>query len=323
MKRFAYDFERELVELESEIEKIQKKPSLTEEEERYLEELRKTREEIFKKTYSNLTPWQRVQLARHPQRPTTSFFIGRIFSRFTPINSDGRFPDDPAVICGIATYKGLEIAVAGIEKGSDSRERQRRRFGMPLPEGYYKFIRLLETAESLNLPVVTFVDTPGAFPGIEAEERGQALAIAKSIRKMLFVEVPTVSFIIGEGGSGGAIAMACADRIFVLENAYYSIISPEGCASILFRDEKLAPSAAAMLKLTARELKELGLIHGVVEEPYGSAARDPEKTSENIDSILSSVLQELTKKDVGQLLAERHSFFLDLKAVRRMEAGQI
>ncbi|MCX7831962.1 MAG: acetyl-CoA carboxylase carboxyltransferase subunit alpha [Actinobacteria bacterium] len=312
MKRFAFDFENELINLESEIDRLKSIKQLSKEDSRKLEELEKIYSEVYRKTYSNLTPWNRVQLARHPYRPTSLFYINRLFKGLQEIKADRRYPDDLSLVCFIGEYKGKKTAIAGIEKGADSRERQKRRFGMPLPEGYYKFIRLLEIAEQLKIPVITFVDTPGAYPGIEAEEKGQALAIARSIQKMLFVKVPTVSFVIGEGGSGGAIALACADRIYVLENAYYSVISPEGCASILFHDEKRAPEAAELLKLTADDLFKLKLIHGIVKEPLGSAYRHPEETLRNIDKTLENALQEISSKDVEQLLKERHQFFINI-----------
>lgn len=312
MKRFAFDFENELINIESEIDRLKSLKQLSKEDSQKLEELEKIYPEVYRKTYSNLTPWNRVQLARHPYRPTSLFYIKRLFKQLQEIKADRRYPDDLSIVCFIGEYKGRKVAIAGIEKGADSRERQKRRFGMPLPEGYYKFIRLLEVAERLRLPVVTFVDTPGAYPGIEAEEKGQALAIARSIRKMLFVKVPTVSFVIGEGGSGGAIALACADRIFVLENAYYSVISPEGCASILFHDEKKAPLAAELLRLTADDLLRLKLIHGIVKEPLGSAYRNPEETLRNVDETLESALQEIASKDIEELLKERHQFFLNI-----------
>lgn len=317
MRRFAYEFEAELVNIEIEIEQLERKEELTKREKEHLENLRKAHKEIFKRTYENLTPWQKVQLARHPYRPTASFYISRLFSDFQPINSDRRYPDDPSIVCGFAKYKNIEVVVAAVEKGADSRERQRRRFGMPLPEGYYKFIRALDIAESLKMPVITFVDTPGAYPGIEAEERGQALAIARAIKKMLFVKVPTVSIIIGEGGSGGAIALACANRIYILENAYYSVISPEGCASILFHDEKMAPAAAAILKLTAEDLLNLGLVHGIVKEPFGSAYRNPEQAAKNVDSVLEASLAELVGKNIDFLIEERIRFFMNMEKIRK------
>ncbi len=310
MKKFAYDFERELVFVESEIEKLQSSESADERSRKKLEELLKKREELFYQTYSDLDPWKRVLLARHPYRPGPSYYLKKLFSEFYEINSDGRFPQDPAVICGFAFFRGREVAVAAIDKGSDLKERQRKRFGMPLPEGYYKFIRLLKIAERRQLPVVTLVDTPGAYPGMEAEERGQAFAIANSIKEMLFVKTPTVAFITGEGGSGGALAMAVADRIYVFENAYYSVISPEGCASILFHDEKRASDAARVLKLTAEELFSLGLIHGIVREPFGSAYRNPEAAVKSLADTLENALDELDKMNIEQIVYERHEFFL-------------
>lgn len=317
MKRFAYDFENELVNLEEEIRRLEGKDNLSPEEREHLKCLKEKLPELFSQTYGNLTPWQRVLLARHPYRPTSLFYLKRLFKEFKELKNLSGLPDDPAIICGFGYFKGLKVGVAAVEKGSDTRERQVRRFGMPLPEGYYKFIRFLETAESLQLPVITLVDTPGAFPGIEAEERGQALAIARSIQKMLSVKTRTVSVIIGEGGSGGAIALATADRVFVFENAYYSVISPEGCASILFHDEKYAPEAASALKLTAEDLYELGLIHGVIKEPEGSAYRDPNTAAKLLEEALLTALNELNKLDLERVISERFNFYLNLPKLRR------
>lgn len=313
LKRFAYDFEQKLLNLELEIAKLREKEANSEGEILKLKELESEYEKLFKETYSNLTPWQRVLLARHPYRPTASFYIKKLFKDFKEINGDRRLPDDPAIICGFGIFEDMEVAVGAIEKGADTKEKQRRRFGMPLPEGYYKFIRLIKLAERFDRPIITLVDTPGAYPGLEAEERGQALAIAFAIKEMINAKVPTLSVIIGEGGSGGALAMATADRVFVFENAYYSVISPEGCASIIFHTEKEAPKAAEILKLTAEDLLSLGLIHGIVKEPLGSAYRNPEEAAENLRNTIKSSLCELVKIPKDELLKKRKEFYLKVK----------
>lgn len=309
MKKSALDFEKELVVLEEKIAELENRNNLSPDEQKTLAELKEAHRKLFQQTYSNLTPWQKVQLARHPNRPTASFYVKKLFTELEEINR----PLDPALICGLANFKGQKIALAFVEKGSTVREKQEHRFGMPGPEGYAKFCQLIEVAESLRLPVITLIDTPGAYPGIEAEEKGQAAAIAASIETMLFARVPTIAVIIGEGGSGGAMALAAADRIYVMENAYYSVISPEGCSSILFRDEKQAPLAATLLKLTAENLASLGLIHGIIPEPPGSAARDPDSAAEMLAGTLQKTLEELLAMEVDALLSARHSFFLEMR----------
>lgn len=309
MKKFVLDFERDLVALEEKIAELESRDKLSPDEQRTLFELKKIYEKVFQETFSNLTPWQRVQLARHPNRPTASFYVKKLFNGFEEINR----PVDPALICGLANFKGQRVALAFVEKGGTARERQQHRFGMPGPEGYAKFLQLIEVAESLRIPVITLIDTPGAYPGIEAEERGQAAAISRSIEAMLFARIPTVAVIIGEGGSGGAMALAAADRIYIMENAYYSVISPEGCSSILFRNEKQAPLAAALLKLTAADLVSLGLVHGIIPEPPGSAARDPDSAAEVLAETLKKALEELLELETEALLAARHSFFLEMR----------
>jgi acetyl-CoA carboxylase carboxyl transferase subunit alpha len=309
MKKFAYDFEKELVALEEKIAELETLEKLTPEQERILAELKSIYPKVFAETYSNLTPWQKVQLARHPNRPTAIFYVKRLFSNFESLNR----PYDPALACGLAEFNGIRVAIAFVEKGSNLRERQLHRFGMPGPEGYERFCQLIEVAESLRIPIITLVDTPGAYPGVEAEEKGQAAAIAKSIERMLFATVPTVAVIIGEGGSGGAIALSAADRIYIMENAYYSVISPEGCASILFRDEKMAPVAASLLKLTAQDLLSFGLVHGIIPEPLGSAARDPEKAADLLGEVLQKSLAELLTVDTDTLLKARNKFFLEMR----------
>jgi len=271
-------------------------------------ELRKFQKEYrekLKEFFKNLTPWERVQLARHPQRPHTSDYIEMIFEDFHKLHGDRFCGDDPAVIAGVGYFYGKPVAIIGHEKGRDTKERMRRNFGMPNPEGYKKAVRIMKLAEKFGLPLVTFVDTPGAFPGIEAEEHNQAKAIADSIYTMAYLKVPTVSFIIGEGGSGGALALAVADRVYMLENAVYSVISPEGCAAILWKDQKAVEKAAEALKLTAEDLLKLDVIDGIVPEPKGAAHIEPLATARMIKFCLRKTLKELTEKNLETLLEER------------------
>ena len=243
------------------------------------DELRRLQKEYKSKVrefFKNLTPWERVQIARHPQRPHTRDYVELIFDNFHELHGDRFCGDDPSIVAGIGYFYGKPVAVIGHEKGRDTKERMKRNFGMTNPEGYKKANRVMKLAEKFGLPVVTFVDTPGAFPGVEAEEHNQSKAIADSIYTMAYLKVPTVSVIIGEGGSGGALALAVADRVYMLENSVYSVISPEGCAAILWKDQKAVERAAEALKLTARDLLELGVIDGVIPEPYGAAHVEPE-----------------------------------------------
>lgn len=309
MKKFAYDFEEKLYLVEQEIKELEQKDELTDEERARLESLKEKLPRLVNKTYSNLTPWQRVQLARHPYRPKGMDFIENVFEDFERISGDRRMKDDPAVVCGIGWMGEKKYAVAAVDKGRGSKERMEKNFGMPLPEGYYKFIRLIGLAESLQIPLVTFVDTPGAFPGLEAEERGQAWAIASSIRAMIFARIPTVSFLVGEGGSGGALALSVADRIYAFENAYFSVISPEGCASILFHDEKRAPEAAEKLRLTANDLHKLGIIHGIIEEKDGSLHRNPAHGYMAVRQILENEFPVIEAMDTEERLKHRLEFF--------------
>ena len=272
------------------------------------DELRKLQKEYKSKIrefFKNLTPWERVQIARHPQRPHTRDYVELIFDNFHELHGDRFCGDDPSIVAGIGYFYGKPVAVIGHEKGRDTKERMKRNFGMTNPEGYKKANRIMKLAEKFGLPVVTFVDTPGAFPGVEAEEHNQSKAIADSIYTMAYLRVPTVSIIIGEGGSGGALALAVADRVYMLENSVYSVISPEGCAAILWKDQKAVERAAEALKLTARDLLELSVIDGVIPEPYGAAHVEPESTARVVKFCLKRTLKELTSKPVELLLKER------------------
>ncbi len=245
---------------------------------------------IKKDIYENLTPWQRVQIARHPKRPYTLDYIEMITTDFIEIHGDRHFADDKALICGLATIDGERVVVMGHQKGRDTKENLERNFGSAHPEGYRKAMRVMDMAEKFNLPIVTFIDTPGAYPGIGAEERGQAEAIAYNLREMADLKTPIIVFIIGEGGSGGALGIGVGDKVYVLENAYYSVISPEGCAAILWKERARSPDAALALKLTARDLFDMKIIDGIIREPLGGAHRNPQETAENIKKIIKKDL---------------------------------
>jgi acetyl-CoA carboxylase carboxyl transferase subunit alpha len=263
------------------------------------------REDIF----SNLTRWQTVQLARHINRPFTTDYIRLIFTDFIELHGDRKFADDHAIVAGLARLDGHPVMVIGHQKGRDTKEKVFRNFGMPNPEGYRKALRLMEMAERFHLPIITFVDTPGAFPGIGAEERGQAEAIARNLLEMSRIHSPIVVVVTGEGGSGGALAIAVGDRILMLEHSIYSVISPEGCAAILWSDGTKGEVAAEALKPTARDLKELGVIDEIVSEPPGGAHRNHEATARNVHEAIARNLRELKDLPMGKLLAGRYDKF--------------
>ena len=260
--------------------------------------------------YARLTPWQRTQVARHPERPHFRRLVDGLFDDFLPLAGDRAFADDQAIIGGFATFQGRSVVVIGHAKGEDTASRLKHNFGMARPEGYRKAIRLMDLADRFGLPVITLVDTPGAFPGIDAEARGQAEAIARSTDKCLSLGVPIIAVIVGEGGSGGAIALAAANRILMFEHAIYSVISPEGCASILWRGADRAPEAAEAMKVTAAHLLDLGIVHRIVYEPQGGAHRDPGETIKRLSLALRAELDELTFLSADELRTERRKFFL-------------
>lgn len=307
MRKTYLSFESEIKRLEEEISALSKKTERTSEEERKLLALQESLKAELVKAYSNLTPFQKVEVARHPQRPKTLDFILAVFSDFVELHGDRLFGDDPAVVGGLATLDKYKVMVVGHQKGKTTRENLERNFGMPNPEGYRKAQRLMRLAARFNLPVVTFLDTPGAYPGVGAEERGQAWAIAECLALMSDLPVPIVSIGIGEGGSGGALAFSLADRLYLLENAYYSVITPEGCAVILWKDRNQAPSAAEALKLTASDLWKLGLIDGIIPEPPGGAHRFPEFVFEKTRNVLLNSLAKLLKLDEKTLIAKRQT----------------
>lgn len=308
MKRFAYEFEKPLVELETKLEELKKlKPAEKEDIASQISYLEKQVEKLRQRTYSNLTPWQKVQMARHPDRPRTNDYIEAIFAEFIELHGDRSFSDDSSIIGGFARLDDIRVMVIGHQKGRNTKENVQRNFGMPHPEGYRKSLRLLRLANKFRLPVVTFVDTPGAYPGIGAEERGQAIAIAQNLMEISMLEVPVIVTNIGEGGSGGALAIGFGDRIIMLENSYYSVITPEGCASILWDDSGNVEDAAEALGLTADKLLELGIIDVVVREPLGGAHHGPALVARNLKKELLRALEELSKVDPRTLTGERYT----------------
>jgi acetyl-CoA carboxylase carboxyl transferase subunit alpha len=300
------DFERPVLELEQKIQELRDHAAAQGVDARgELEDLERKADELRREVYANLTPIQRVQLARHPRRPYTLDYIERIFTQWTELHGDRHFADDPAVLGGLAFLDASPLMVIGQQKGRDTKENLLRRFGMPNPEGYRKALRLMKTAERFHVPVVTLVDTPGAYPGLGAEERGQAEAIAVNLREMARLETPIVTAVIGEGGSGGALAIAVADVVLMFENSVYSVISPEGCASILWRDGKKSALAADALKLTAEDLSRLRVVDGVLPEPLGGAHRDPEAAAVTLAEALRGHLRELSGVSGRELVDRR------------------
>lgn len=304
------DFEKPIIELERKVEEL--KGFTTREDlgmSGELERLEAKLAQIKKEIYENLTPWQRVQLARHPKRPYTLDYIEMIMTDFIELHGDRHFADDKAIVGGLAALNGGKIMVIGHQKGRDTKENLVRNFGSAHPEGYRKAIRLMKMAEKFSLPVVTFIDTPGAYPGIGAEERGQAEAIAYNLREMATLRIPIIIFVIGEGGSGGALGIGVGDKIYVLENAYYSVISPEGCAAILWKERARSPDAAKSLKLTAKDLLEMGIIDGIIKEPLGGAHRNPQGTAESIKTAIKKDLEILKKIPKDKLIEMRYEKF--------------
>jgi acetyl-CoA carboxylase carboxyl transferase subunit alpha len=269
-------------------------------------------DKLLKDTFARLTPWQKTQVARHPERPHFKDYVAALFDEFVPLAGDRAFGDDQAIIGGFASFRGRKIMVLGHEKGDDTASRLRHNFGMGKPEGYRKAIRLVELADRFGLPIITLVDTSGAFPGIQAEERGQAEAIARSTEACLNAGVPIVSAIVGEGGSGGAVALAAGNRVLMFEHAIYSVISPEGCASILWRTADRAPEAAEAMRITAQDLKSFGVIDDIVPEPLGGAHRDRATAIESLGGALSSALGDLASLNPADLRKDRQSKFLKM-----------
>ena len=308
------DFEKPLAEIEGKAEELRAMARQNEEMdvEKEAENLDLKAQEILADLYNNLTPWRKCQIARHPERPHCKDYIKALFSEFVPLAGDRNFADDQAVIGGLARFGDKPIVVIGHEKGSDTKSRIERNFGMARPEGYRKAIRLMELADKFGLPVITLVDTPGAYPGKGAEERGQSEAISRSTEKCLQIGVPFISIIIGEGGSGGAVAFATANKVAMLEHSIYSVISPEGCASILWKDAEKMREAAEALRLTAEDLYSLGVSDQIIKEPLGGAHRNPEQAIESVKVAIDSMLSVLKSKKPKDLINERRKKFLKL-----------
>ena len=309
--RHFLDFEKPIAALEGKVEELRHMSSdgsinIADE----IGKLQTRIERELKTTYEKLGPWEKVQVARHPDRPRVSTIINQLFEDFTPLAGDRNYAEDYAVIGGMARFRGQAVMVMGTEKGSTTEERIKRNFGMARPEGYRKAARLMDLAGRFGLPVLSFVDTAGAYPGRGAEERGQAEAIATSIRACLRLRSPMVASIIGEGGSGGAIALATANKVLMLEHSIYSVISPEGCASILWRSGEMAKDAAAALRLTAQDLLELGVIDSIINEPMGGAHREPSVTMDRLAEAVDAALSDLVMNDEMDLKAQRRKKFL-------------
>ena len=312
MKISYLDFEKPISELEAQTQKLtethEKNKNLDISKE--LSQLEGKTEKLLHEIYDNLNAWQISQVSRHPQRPYTLDYIEKLFIDFEELHGDRAFADDPAIVGGLASFEGIPVMVIGHQKGRDVKERQFRNFGMPKPEGYRKALRLYRLAEKFNVPIVTLIDTPGAYPGINAEERGQSEAIARNLYVMAELKVPIIGIVIGEGGSGGALALGVVDHLIMLQFATYSVISPEGCASILWKSADKASTAAETLGITATRLKELGLIDTILPEPLGGAHRNPNQLMETVRKSLKEHLTKLQKKSLKQLLDLRYERLL-------------
>ena len=309
------EFERDIKSLEEEIEKLKdpfKKEGLTEVETDKINQIQAEIDDKLKTSYANLNEWQKTQVARHEERPKAKFFIENLFKNFINLSGDRHFSEDEAVLAGFAEFEGRSVLVLGQEKGEDLDSRLKRNFGMMRPEGYRKCVRLMKLANKFNIPVISFVDTPGAYPGIGAEQRGQAEAIASSIECSMLLEVPIISVIIGEGGSGGAIALASANKVLMFENAIYSVISPEGCASILWRDPSKSLEAAKAMKLTANELLKMQIIDEIIKEPVGGAHRNREQAVLSTKKVLIKYLEEFKKYTRTEIFEQRREKFLNI-----------
>jgi acetyl-CoA carboxylase carboxyl transferase subunit alpha len=315
------EFEKPLRDVEEKIEKLAAsgggKPTAQDE----IRKLRMKLAQLEHELYGKLTPWQRTQLARHPQRPSTLDYIGEIFHDFLEFHGDRSFGDDRAIVGGFARFNDRSVMVIGHQKGKTLKERMQRNFGMPNPEGYRKALRLMKMAEKFGRPIVTFIDTPGAYPGIGAEERGQAEAIARNLYAMSRLTVPIISIVIGEGGSGGALALGVSDRILMLEHGVYSVISPEGCAAILWDDPAKVPDAASALKMTAQDLVDLHIVDEVIPEPLGGAHREPRAVHDRVAKALTNQLFHLTDLSQDQLLAQRDHKYRRMGAVSGLATG--
>jgi acetyl-CoA carboxylase carboxyl transferase subunit alpha len=304
-------FEEPLVELRRRIEELAEYPAGSGQE-RELERLRATLRKQTADTYSNLSRWQKTQVARHQDRPYTLDYIERLMTDWVEVHGDRAFKDDPAIVAGFATFRGRSVAVIGHEKGRDTKERIHRNFGQPRPEGYRKALRVMHLAEKFRRPILTFIDTAGAYPGIGAEERGQAEAIARNLFEMARLAVPIVVTVTGEGGSGGALALGVGNRVFILEYGTYSVISPEGCAAILWKDQEKKAEAAEAMRLTAPDLLALGVVDAVIPEPLGGAHTDPAETCRRVGDTVAVALAELERQRPDELIESRYQRFRSL-----------
>ncbi len=316
------DFEKPIIDLENRLEQLRRiddgtDKNLREEIAKLDKKIVKIRKEIF----SNLTRWQITQLARHPNRPYMLDYVNYCFKNFLEIHGDRAFRDDPPVVCGFGELEGEKALIIGQQKGRNTTEKIRRNFGMANPEGYRKALRVMKLAEKFRLPVITFIDTPGAFPGIGAEERGQSEAIARNLLEMARLQTPILVAVLGEGGSGGALALGVGDEILMMEYAIYSVISPEGCASILWRDTARAETAAEMMKITATDLKKFGIVDRIVPEPLGGAHRDHKAAADALKVALVETLSALRSFSIPQLLDRRYAKFRDIGQIKRKTGG--
>ncbi|HET9511236.1 MAG TPA: acetyl-CoA carboxylase carboxyltransferase subunit alpha [Sphingomonas sp.] len=305
------DFEKPIAELQGRIDELRETASSPELDiDAEVSRLQAKSDKMLRDTYARLTPWQKTQVARHPERPHLKDYIAALVDDFMPLGGDRAFADDQAIIGGLGTFRGRKVMVIGHEKGDDTASRLRHNFGMGKPEGYRKAIRLMKLADRFGLPVLTLVDTSGAFPGVQAEERGQAEAIARSTEACLEIGVPLIAAIVGEGGSGGAVALATGNVVLMFEHAVYSVISPEGCASILWRTADKAPEAAEAMKVTAQHLKDLGVIDGIVPEPLGGAHRDPAAAIASLGTALEAALKDFDGREAAAIRTARRQKFL-------------
>jgi acetyl-CoA carboxylase carboxyl transferase subunit alpha len=312
--------QQELEKIEQQITKLQTLEGQSAETLRQIQQLHERVDGLRREISSHLNAWERTELARHPQRPYTLDYVERIFTDWSEIHGDRGFRDDPAIVCGMARFHGEEVIVIGQQKARDAKQRVYRNFGMAHPEGYRKALRVMRIAEKFKRPILTFVDTDGAYPGLHAEERGQGEAIARNLLEMARLEVPIIATVIGVGGSGGALAIAVADRVLMMENAVYSVISPEGCASIMWRDTSKKALAAEAMKITAKDLSELGCIDAIIPEPAGGAHTDHAQAAELLDRALQEELAKLKRLPVGDLLETRYQKFRNMAQFFQVEA---
>jgi len=312
------DFEKPIRELEEKIEKLASAESPKSGAQDEIRKLRTKLAQVEHELYAGLTPWQRTQLARHPQRPTTLDYVNELCRDFQELHGDRLFGDDRAIVGGFARFNDRSVMIIGHQKGKTLKERMQRNFGMPNPEGYRKALRLMRLAEKFRRPIMTFIDTPGAYPGIGAEERGQSEAIARNLLVMSRLAVPIISIVIGEGGSGGALALGVTDRILMLEHSVYSVISPEGCAAILWDNPAKVPDAAAALKMTAQDLVGLGIVDEVIPEPVGGAHRGPRAVADRVAKVLTNHLYQLTELSTDQLVSQREQKYRKMGIVGRL-----